>query len=86
MALPLAELAEVSAGQGDERPPGEPGTGAEPVAIVLEPTGGYELAFALWARSQGGRAKTDQQDALLLAHFGPAPIPRCPSGSRWPLR
>lgn len=54
--------------------------------VVLEPTGGYELAFALWAyqqgwqvslpnprqvrdwaRSQGRRAKTDRQDAVLLA-------------------
>lgn len=72
------------------------GTEQEPVAVVLEPTGGYELAFALWARqqpgwqvyrphparvrawarSQGLRAKTDRQDALLLARFGfqrPAP-------------
>lgn len=66
------------------------GADREPVALVLEPTGGYELAFALWARrqpgwqvhrpnparvrawarSQGLRAKTDRQDALLLARFG----------------
>jgi hypothetical protein len=36
----------------------DPGTGPdpdpEPGAIVLEPTGGYELAFALWARQQDG--------------------------------
>jgi len=66
-----------------------------PVAVVLEPTGGYELAFALWARrqpgwqvhrpnparvrawarSQGLRAKTDRQDALLLARFGASAQP-----------
>jgi transposase len=70
----------------------------EPVALVLEPTGGYELAFALWARrqpgwqvhrpnparvrawarSQGVRAKTDQQDALLLARFGASAQPPLP--------
>lgn len=57
--------------------------------VVLEPTGGYELALALWAsqrgwkvhqpnparvrewaRSQGRRAKTDRQDALVLAQYG----------------
>jgi len=57
--------------------------------VVLEPTGGYELALALWAyqqgwrvhrpnparvrewaRSQGRRAKTDRQDALVLARYG----------------
>jgi transposase len=72
--------------------------GEEPVDIVLEPTGGYELAFALWARqqpgwrvhrpnpahvrawarSQGGRAKTDRQDALLLARFGASAQPALP--------
>lgn len=70
----------------------------ERVALVLEPTGGYELAFALWARqqpgwqvhrpnparvrawarSQGVRAKTDQQDALLLARFGASAQPALP--------
>ena len=63
--------------------------GARLVQLVVEPTGGYELAlatFALqrgwrvampnprqvreWARALGRRAKTDAQDALLLAHFG----------------
>lgn len=57
--------------------------------VVLEPTGGYELALAVWAfqrgwqvhqpnparvrewaRSQGRRAKTDRQDALVLARYG----------------
>ena len=76
----------------------DPGTDPEPVAIVLEPTGGYELAFALWARqqdgwqvhrphparvrswarSQGWRAKTDRQDALLLARFGASAQPTLP--------
>ena len=75
-----------------------PATDREPVAIVLEPTGGYELAFALWARqqaswqvhrpnparvrawarSQGLRAKTDRQDALLLARFGASAQPALP--------
>ena len=60
-----------------------------PVHLVLEPTGGYELAlahFALdqgwqvslpnpkrvrdFARGRGRRAKTDPQDAVLLARFG----------------
>ena len=70
----------------------------ELVAMVLEPTGGYELAFALWARqqanwqvhrpnparvrawarSQGLRAKTDRQDALLLARFGASAQPALP--------
>lgn len=59
------------------------------VDVVLEPTGGYELAVALWAyqrgwrvhrpnprqvrawaRSQGRRAKTDRQDAVVLACYG----------------
>lgn len=59
------------------------------VHLVLEPTGGYELALAVWAsqqgwlvsrpnprqvrdwaKGQGRRAKTDRQDALLLAHYG----------------
>jgi transposase len=78
----------------------EPPEGAEreSVAIVLEPTGGYELAFALWARQQSGwlvyrphparvrawarsqglRAKTDRQDALLLARFGASAQPALP--------
>ena len=66
------------------------------IHLVLEPTGGYELALAHWAlqqgwqvslpnpkqvrdfgKSRGRRAKTDGQDALLLARFGaetdPAP-------------
>lgn len=62
---------------------------AEPLLLVLEPTGGYELGLALWAtqrgwqvlrvnpyqvrqwaRSQGRRAKTDAQDARLLAQYG----------------
>ena len=30
------------------------GPDQEPVAIILEPTGGYELAGALWARQQDG--------------------------------
>jgi transposase len=57
--------------------------------VVLEPTGGYELALVAqlathhytvvlpnprqvrdWAKSQGRRAKTDAQDAVLLAHYG----------------
>lgn len=60
-----------------------------PVRLVLEPTGGYELALAAWAvqqgwvvcrpnprqvrdwaKGRGRRAKTDRQDALLLAHYG----------------
>ncbi len=65
---------------------------------MLEPTGGDELAFALWARqqpgwqvhrpnparvrawarSQGLRAKTDQQDALLLARYGASAQPALP--------
>lgn len=84
-----------------QRPPtgcagrGAADTDQEPVALVLEPTGGYELAFALWARrqpgwqvhrpnparvrawahSQGLRAKTDRQDAALLARFGASAQP-----------
>src|SRR5215472_4744629 len=74
------------------------GPAREPVAIVLEPTGGYALAFALWARQQSGwqvhrpnparvrawarsqglRAKTDRQDALLLARFGASAHPALP--------
>lgn len=68
--------------------PAAPAGGPPRVALVLEPTGGYELAFAEWARAQGWRvhrpnpahvrawakseglrAKTDRQDARLLAHF-----------------
>lgn len=60
-----------------------------PDGMVIEPTGGYELALAAWAaargwtvyrpnprhvrdwaRSQGRRAKTDRQAALLLAQYG----------------
>jgi transposase len=63
--------------------------GATTIHLVMEPTGGYELAlahFALkqgwrvslpnprqvrdWAKGLGQRAKTDKQDALLLARFG----------------
>jgi transposase len=58
-------------------------------AVTLEPTGGYELPLAQWARAQGWtvhlpnphhvrawatgigqRAKTDRQDAQLLARYG----------------
>jgi len=72
------------------------------VVVVLEPTGGYELALAGfaaaqgwqvsrpnalrvhdWANSQGRRAKTDRQDARILARYGAAqplaawkPLPR----------
>lgn len=64
-------------------------TNATAVQLIMEPTGGYELALAAfaaqqrwavslpnprhvrdWAKSQGRRAKTDRQDALLLAHYG----------------
>lgn len=64
-------------------PPGQP------VQLIIEPTGGYELALAAWAAEQGWRvcrpnprqvrdwakgrgrrAKTDRQDALLLAQYG----------------
>jgi hypothetical protein len=71
----------------------------ERVALVLEPPGGDELAFALWARqqpgwqvhrphparvrawarSQGVRAKTDQQEALLRARFGASAQPALPA-------
>ena len=63
--------------------------GAPPPIVVLEPTGGYELALVAFAydqgwavclpnpkqvrdfaKSAGRRAKTDAQDALLLAQFG----------------
>jgi transposase len=63
--------------------------GCARIQIVVEPTGGYELALAAfaarqgwqvsmpnprhirdWARSQGRRAKTDAQDALMLARYG----------------
>lgn len=59
------------------------------VHLVMEPTGGYELALLVYAHQQGWqvslpnpktvrqwgtaigrRAKTDRQDALLLAQFG----------------
>ena len=64
-------------------------SGARHVQLVVEPTGGYELALASfglqqgwrvampnprqvrdWAKGLGRRAKTDAQDALLLARFG----------------
>lgn len=64
---------------------------AEEVHLVVEPTGGYELALVAyayergwavslpnpkkvrdWAGAIGMRAKTDQQDALLLARYGAA--------------
>lgn len=73
----------------------------EPVHLILEPTGGYEMALVAfarqqgwrvtlvnpakvrsWAKSMGRRAKTDRQDALMLAQFGaerkPAPQPPMP--------
>lgn len=65
--------------------------------LVLEPTGGYELALALFlhqagwqvsrpnprqvrdfAKGLGRRAKTDRQDALVLAHYAAERKP-----SRW---
>lgn len=75
------------------------------IHLVLEPTGGYELAlvnFALeqswlvslpnpkqvrdWAKGQGRRAKTDRQDALMLAEYGatqqPAPQAALPENLR----
>lgn len=61
----------------------------ETIHLIVEPTGGYELAlvnFACeqrwqvslpnpkrvrdWAKGQGQRAKTDAQDAMLLAKYG----------------
>lgn len=61
----------------------------QPVRLIIEPTGGYELALAAWAaergwtvcrpnprrlrdwaKGRGRRAKTDRQDALLLAQYG----------------
>lgn len=67
----------------------ETAVGDPPDRMLIEPTGGYELALAAWAiargwvvcrpnprhvrdwaRSQGHRAKTDRQDALLLARYG----------------
>lgn len=64
-------------------------SGATTIHVVLEPTGGYELALAIfaaqqgwvvslpnprqvrdWAKGLGRRAKTDRQDALLLARYG----------------
>jgi transposase len=92
----VGRLAVVPAGRRDGPRPG--GAARERVALVLEPTGGYELAFALWARqlpgwqvhrpnparvrawarSQGLRAKTDRQDALLLARFGASAQPALP--------
>jgi transposase len=67
----------------------EQAVGSPPDRMVIEPTGGYELALAAWAverrwvvcrpnprhvrdwaKSQGRRAKTDRQDALLLARYG----------------
>lgn len=72
------------------------------IVLVLEPTGGYELALVAFAydhdwqvclpnpkqvrdfaKSSGRRAKTDAQDALLLAQFGaeqkPAPQEELPA-------
>jgi transposase len=65
------------------------------IHLIVEPTGGYELAlvnFACeqrwqislpnpkqvrdWAKGQGRRAKTDQQDAMLLAKYGAKEQPR----------
>jgi transposase len=89
-AVRLGRFEQTAAGWGALRDavvaPPRPVMDREAVAIVLEPTGGYELAFALWARQQSGwqvhrpnparvrawarsqglRAKTDRQDALLL--------------------
>ncbi|MGB9671465.1 MAG: IS110 family transposase [Halothiobacillaceae bacterium] len=86
---------------GQERVPGrlphppagvaalETAVGGPPDRMLIEPTGGDELARAAWAiargrvvcrphprhvraraRSQGRRARTDRQDALLLARYG----------------
>src|SRR5579883_356084 len=71
---------------------------ATQLQVTLEPSGGYELALALWlhahgyrvllpnpasvrhfAHTSGRRAKTDGQDALLLAQFGAAH----PSAPAW---
>ena len=72
------------------------------IVLVLEPTGGYEMALVAFAydrgwqvclpnpkqvrdfaKSSGRRAKTDAQDALLLAQFGaeqrPAPQQELPA-------
>jgi transposase len=77
-------------------------TAAPAIVLVLEATGGYELALVAFAYSQswqvclpnpkqvrdfakgqGRRAKTDRQDALLLAQFGaenrPAPQQELPA-------
>jgi len=75
-------------------PPQTAETG-ETIHLIVEPTGGYELAlmnFACeqrwqislpnpkqvrdWAKGQGRRAKTDQQDAMLLAKYGAKEQPR----------
>jgi transposase len=67
----------------------ETAVGGPPDRMLIEPTGGDELARAAWAiargrvvcrpnprhvrdlaRSQGRRARTDRQDALLLARYG----------------
>lgn len=64
-------------------------TGAQGIHLIVEPTGGYELALVTfaysqawavslpnpkqvrdWAKGEGRRAKTDRQDARLLAQFG----------------
>src|SRR5260221_5847523 len=87
-------IAGLQTAQADTRP----ATDRDQVAMVLDRTGGYELACALWARqqaswqvhrpnrarvrawarSQGLRAKTDRQDALLLARFGASAQPALP--------
>lgn len=96
----VGRLTLVPAGMRDGQRDGQRDGGAERerIALVLEPTGGYELGFALWARqlpgwqvhrpnparvrawarSQGLRAKTDRQDAILLARFGASAQPALP--------
>ena len=96
MRAAVAGLTVASASTPDGQRQGD--ASQEPVAMVLEPPGGYELAFALWARQlpgwqvhrpnparvrawtrrQGFRAKTDRQDALLLARFGASAQPPLP--------
>lgn len=79
--------------------------GASEIQLVVEPTGGYELALVGWAYGQGWlvslpnpkqvrrwaegrgrRAKTDKQDACLLAEYGgkekPSPQDRLPEAVR----
>ena len=64
-------------------------TNAQRIHLIVEPTGGYELALVAfaysqnwdvslpnpkqvrdWAKGESRRAKTDRQDARLLAQFG----------------